>query len=128
MSSVVLHSVGARRENSDFHDDVETVYSIKRGHFLKDEESDFALIEIAKSANTCTDEEEKKNLCWKVTPVRLPDPSLDIPDLATVRTLGEIARLNMSLLTIKLTIQVGELPRIARFLTQISQNFYAAWT
>ena len=86
---------------------METVYSIQRGHFLQDEEAAFALIEIAKSANTCTDEEEKKNLCWKVTPVGLPNQALDIPDLATVRTLGEIVRLNMAFLTIKILPRLG---------------------
>ena len=86
---------------------METVYSIKKGHFLQDEEADFALIEIAKSANTCTAEEEDKKLCWKVTPVGLPDQALDIPDLATVRTLGEIVRLNMAFLTIKILPRLG---------------------
>ena len=50
---------------------METVYSIKKGHFLQDEEADFALIEIAKSANTCTDEEGKKESVLEGDPCRV---------------------------------------------------------
>ena len=82
------------RENSDFISDTETVHIIKTIHLPENsgelyERTDFALIELAESANTCTQEETAQGRCWPVTPVRLPDPFIHIKEGQRVRTLGK---------------------------------------
>ena len=85
------------RENSDFISDTETVHIIKTIHLpensgvpykTRGQRTDFALIELAESANTCTQEETARGRCWPVTPVRLPDPFIHIKEGQRVRTLG----------------------------------------
>ena len=91
------------RENSDLISDTETVHIIKTIHLpensgkpyeTRGQRTDFALIELAESSNTCTQEETAQGRCWPVTPVRLPDPSIQIKEGQRVRTLGkfEIAK------------------------------------
>ena len=74
--------------------DTETVHIIKTIHLPENsgkplERTDFALIELAESANTCTQEEIAQVRCWPVTPVRLPDPSIQIKEGQRLRTLGK---------------------------------------
>ena len=85
------------RENSDLISDTETVHIIKTIHLpensgkpyeTRGQRTDFALIELAESANICTQEETARGRCWPVTPVRLPDPSFQIKEGQKVRTLG----------------------------------------
>ena len=85
------------RENSDFISDTETVHIIKtiqlpensgKPYETRGQRTDFALIEFAESANTCTQEETARGRCWPVTPVRLPDPFIHINEGQRVRTLG----------------------------------------
>ena len=85
------------RENSDRAVDTETVHEIKTIHLPPNtgdhydsggQKSDFAVVELLRSVNICSPEETKKGLCWRVTPVRLPDPSINIRQLQKVRTMG----------------------------------------
>lgn len=77
--------------------DTETIHTIKRMHLpensgdhygSKGQKPELALLELQEDANICTPDETKNDRCWKVTPVRLPDPSIIINDLEKVRTLG----------------------------------------
>merc|ERR1719186_352828 len=85
------------RENSDRAVDTETIHEIKTIHLPANtgdhydsggNKTDFALVELLRSVNICSQEETKNGLCWRVTPVRLPDTFIDIKQLQAVRTMG----------------------------------------
>ena len=85
------------RENSDLEYDEETIHTIKRIHLPRNSgkyyvsgrtKTDFALVELESSVNSCTAEETQKGRCWLITPVKLPDEFMIIPPLQEVRTLG----------------------------------------
>jgi len=85
------------RENSDLEYDEETIHTIKRIHLPRNSgkyyvsgrtKTDFALVELESSVNSCTGEETRKGRCWSITPVKLPDQFMIIPPLQEVRTLG----------------------------------------
>ena len=85
------------RENSDRAVDTETVHEIKTIHLPANtgdhynsggKKTDFALVELLRSVNICSPEETKNGLCWRVTPVRLPDTFIDIKQIQAVRTMG----------------------------------------
>ena len=75
------------RENSDLVNDEETVHVIKKIHLpvssgshydSNGQETDFALVELDQSVNVCSPRETSDGRCWRVTPVRLPDPFIYI--------------------------------------------------
>ena len=80
------------RENNDLEADVETIHEIKTIHLTtinnSNNETDFALIELVRSANICSPEDTKDRKCWSIKPVTLPSPQISIPEKQTVRTLG----------------------------------------
>merc|ERR1712106_698448 len=78
------------RENSDLEPDTETIHDIKTIHLPTNQKqtSDFALIELVRSANTCSQEETEDRRCWNIKPVKLPSPEIIIHINETVRTLG----------------------------------------
>merc|ERR1711970_1474243 len=90
------HCIVKLRELNDIELDTETIHDIKTIHLpsnsgphgKKGLKNDFALIELSESANTCTEQETVDGKCWKIDPVRLPDPSLELSRLQKVRTLG----------------------------------------
>ena len=78
------------RENSDLEPDTETIHDIKTIHLPTNQKqtSDFALIELVRSANICSAEETEDGRCWYIEPVKLPSPEIIIHENDTVRTLG----------------------------------------
>ena len=42
-----------------------------------------------KDVNICSELESKKDLCWEVTPIMLPEQDISIKDLQVARTLGK---------------------------------------
>jgi len=78
------------RENSDLEPDTETIHDIKTIHLPTNQKqtSDFALIELIHSANSCSQEETEDGRCWYIKPIELPSPQTIIRVNETVRTLG----------------------------------------
>ena len=50
--------------------------------------TDFALIELEHSINYCEEKASSRD-CWKISPIRLPEPGILIRNGAQVRTLGK---------------------------------------
>merc|ERR1712151_7338 len=81
------------RENSDFEQDEETIHAIKTAHVpmknnIINTATDFALIELTSSANTCNQRETENGKCWQIQPVKLTPPAQPISLKHTVTTLG----------------------------------------
>ena len=61
-----------------------------RGYYLSNRtKTDFALVELERSINSCSGEEIKESKCWFIAPVKLPDPQMKIEPCQDVRTLGQ---------------------------------------
>ena len=86
------------REENDKEYDRETLHDIARVHLPENsgdpynktegETTDFALIETKEDVNTCKEDKNERD-CWKITPVKLPEADMEIPNLQKVRTLGK---------------------------------------
>ena len=85
------------RENNDLEIDKETHHDIKTIHLPANSgkhgvlnavgsKTDFAIVELATSVNTCKQHEHEK--CWELHAVNLPGPDFTLQELEEVRTLG----------------------------------------
>ena len=85
------------RENNDLEVDKEMYHEIKTIHLPTSSgkhgvlnavglKTDFAVVELATSVNTCNQNELHK--CWELHPVNLSGPDFTLQELEEVRTLG----------------------------------------
>ena len=82
------------REYIDGEPDHETIHAIKTIHLpvntgdpysTKGQKTDFAIVELVQSVNTCS---ETNRDCWPISPVKLVNPLTVIEPGQEVRTLG----------------------------------------
>jgi hypothetical protein len=100
------------------------------------QKTDFALIELVKDVNICSELESKKDLCWEVTPIMLPEQDISIEDLQVVRTLGKQKISNIDLTQIILqgwgatenSFEQSEFLRRLDVTVNTTQYRYLIWT
>ena len=62
------------------------------------ESTDFALVELRQSANTCNKMETEDDKCWHIDPVELLTPSQSISLGQKVRTLGRKSKICINII------------------------------